>query len=253
MKDIPRNVILDLLPAYLAGELREESKNLVDQFAEHDPEIAAIISKGDLELETVSRKLGAPEDLEVKTIKRVRKSIRRQMIYAALATASILLIPLAAMMFTDEVNWTIADFVVMGLLLLGTGLAYVFLSTVTNSTVYRIAVGIAAAAGFLLIWINLAVGIIGSEDNPANLLYIGVLSLGIIGALAARFRAVGMSNAMFITALAQLLVPVIALIIGNPSLEESPGIVGVFILNAFFAVLFITAGLLFRRAAREEG
>ena len=37
----------------------------------------------------------------------------------------------------------------------------------------------AIVAAFLLIWINLAVGINGSEDNPANLMYGGVLTVGV--------------------------------------------------------------------------
>jgi hypothetical protein len=43
-------------------------------------------------------------------------------------------------------------------------------------------------AAFILIWMNLAVGIIGSEDNPANLMYGGVLAVAIVGAFMVRFR-----------------------------------------------------------------
>ncbi len=50
---------------------------------------------------------------------------------------------------------------------------------------YRFAVGVALAAAFLLVWMNLAVGLIGSEDNPANLMYFGVLAVGFIGAIIA--------------------------------------------------------------------
>ena len=38
----------------------------------------------------------------------------------------------------------------------------------TGNSAYRAAVGVAIAAAFILVWMNLAVGIIGSEDNPAN-------------------------------------------------------------------------------------
>ena len=99
---------------------------------------------------------------------------------------------------------------------------------------------------------NLAVGIIGSEDNPANLLYLGVLAVGILGAGFVRFRPRGMARTLLATALAQMLVPVIALIIWRPSLEEAPGIVGVFTLNAFFAALFVVSALLFRQASAAD-
>ena len=120
---------------------------------------------------------------------------------------------------------------------------------------YRIAVGMALAAAFLLVWINLAVGVIGSEDNPANLLYGGVLAVGLIGVLIARFRPHGMARALFATAIAQALVPVIALIIWKPqvtSVEAFLGVFGVFSVNGFFVMLFVGSALLFRYAAREQ-
>jgi len=252
MESVPRNVILDLLPAYIAGEASEESRDLVEEFARNDPQIARLIRTESLEPAAISPKIATPDDLEMKTMKRIRRSIRRQMWYVAIATASILMVPLVAMLFTDEVNWSLFDFIVMGILLFGTGLTYVLISRISDSIAYRTAVGVAVVAGLLLIWVNLAVGIIGSEDNPANQLYAGVLAVGIIGAGIARLRPRGMARTLFATALAQMLVPVIALIIWRPSLEEPPGIVGVLILNAFFAALFVVSALLFRRASATE-
>jgi hypothetical protein len=78
-----------------------------------------------------------------------------------------------------------------------------------------------------------------------------VLAVGIIGAGIARFQPRGMSHTLFVTALVQMLVPVIALLIWMPSLDEPPGLVGVFMLNAFFAALFVVSALLFRRAAQK--
>lgn len=253
MESIPRNVILDLLPAYIAGEASEESRSLVEKFAQNDPEIAGFIHSGKLETDPIFPKMALPDDLEMKTIKRVRRSIRLQMWYVALATASVLMVPLVAMLFTNEVNWGLFDFIVMGILLFGTGFTYLLISRISDSIAYRTAVGVAVVAGLLLIWMSLAVGIIGSGDNPANLLYIGVLAVGIIGASIARFQPRGMAHTLFATALIQILVPVIALIFWSPSLEEPPGTVGVFGLNAFFALLFVISALLFRSAARSEG
>jgi hypothetical protein len=252
METISRNVILDLLPAYIAGEASEESRVLVEEFARNDLKIAEMIRTGKLESTEIAPEVTVPADLEMKTMKRIRRSIRRQMWYVALATASILMVPLVAMLFTTEVNWGFLDFIVMGILLFGTGLTYILISKISDGMSYRIAVGVAVVAGLLLVWMNLAVGIIGSEDNTANLMYIGVLAVGIIGAIFARFQPHEMSQALFATALTQMLVPVIALIIWRPSLNESPGIVGVFILNAFFAGLFIVSALLFRRAAQKQ-
>ena len=116
----------------------------------------------------------------------------------------------------------------MGSLLLAAGFTYVLISRISSSTAYKIAVGVAVLTILILVWINLAVGIIGTEDNPANLLYLGVVTIGIVGALISRLGAKGMSNTLFVMALAQLLVPIIAMLIWRPSLQESPGIIGVF-------------------------
>ena len=252
MKSIPRNIILDLLPVYIAGEASEESRALVEEFAQSDPEVARLIRVGTFDPAVIAPKMDIPDDLEMKTMKRIRRSIRRQMWYVALVTSAILMVPLVAMAFTNEVNWSMLDFTIMGSLLFGTGLTYVLMPRILDNIAYRVAVGVAVAAGMLLIWMNLAVGIIGSADNPANLLYGGVLAIGIIGAGATRFQPSGMSHTLFATALAQILVPVIALVFWRPSLNEPPGTLGTFMLNAFFAALFVVSGLLFRRVVQRQ-
>jgi len=181
----------------------------------------------------------------------------KSIVRVVLTTAFLLLLPLLAMQFTDEVAWSLADFVVAGALLLGAGFTYELVARKGGHIAYRAAVGLALAAALLLVWMNLAVGIIGSEDDPANLMYLGVLAVGLIGAVIARLEQRGMARALFATALAQALVPVIALIIWKPSITSdasgwgSAGVLGVFGLNAFFVMLFVGSALLFRRAVRE--
>ena len=184
----------------------------------------------------------------------VRKDIcmllnrRKRVTILALIVALLLLVPLVAMKFTNEVNWTFSDFIFAGVVLFGTGLVFELLAMRAVNVAYRAAVGIAAMAGLLLIWINGAVGIIGDEGNPANMLYFGVLQIGIIGAALARLQPRGMALASYVTAIAQALVPVVALFLWRPALSEPPGTVGVFILNGFFVVLFVVSGSLFRQA-----
>jgi hypothetical protein len=157
--------------------------------------------------------------------------------------ALVLLLPLVAMQFTDDVNWTGSDFAVMGAMLATVCGTYELAAWMTGNRAYRTAVGVALAAAFLLVWLNLAVGIIGTEHNPANLMFGGVLAVGIIGAVVARFQPHGMARASVATALAQALVGVIALIIGS---------VEAVILTGFFVALWLTSAWLFRRAAREQ-
>ena len=72
---------------------------------------------------------------------------------------SLLLIPFIAMQFTDEVNWSGLDFLVMGALLLGVGLAIDFILQRVTKPSKRLALIATVIAGFVLIWAELAVGI----------------------------------------------------------------------------------------------
>ena len=96
---------------------------------------------------------------------------------------------------------------------------------------------------------NGAVGIIGNEGNSANLMYFGVLVIGLIGASIAGLKSRGMARTLFTMALAQALVPVITLIIWPQVSWGAAGVSGVFVLNAFFVMLFIISGSLFRHVA----
>lgn len=77
----------------------------------------------------------------------------------ALGTMLLLLIPLLAMQFTNEVEWNLIDFTVAGTLLFGTGLAYELITRKVRSTKYRAAVGAVLVTALILIWVELAVGI----------------------------------------------------------------------------------------------
>jgi hypothetical protein len=118
-----------------------------------------------------------------------------------------------------------------------------------NNTAYRSAIGVAVGAAVILVWLSLGVGIIGKDGDLANLMYFGVLAVGIIGAVIARFQPDGMARALFATALAQAVVAAIALIAGLGLPWSGPA--EILLLNGFFIALFIGAAWLFRRSARE--
>ncbi len=178
------------------------------------------------------------------------RTIYQSIIGPALATVGLLLIPLLAMQFTSEVDWTLSDFVVAGILLFGTGFTYKLLTRKSIKLAYRVAIGFALLTGLFLVWVNLAVGVMGSEDNPANLMYFGVIAVGIIGAVMARFQSRGMVHVMGTMALAQALVAGIALIAGvqESSVSSVLEILGV---NGFFVALFAVSALLFHYAEQE--
>lgn len=148
-------------------------------------------------------------------------------------------------------NWDVADFAVFIALLVGVGVIFTLAARKSRNTAYRSAIGVALVAAFILVWVNGAVGIIGNESNDANLMYIGVLAVGIIGAVLARFHPLGMARALFATALAQVLVAVIALIAGL----GSTGAIwprDIVTLTGFFTVLWLVSAWLFQSAGRQQ-
>lgn len=169
----------------------------------------------------------------------------------ALATGSLLLVPLVAMQFTGEVVWTPADFVFAGALMFGTGLTYKLVTRKSGVIIYKIAVGLALFAGLFLVWTNLAVGITGSEDNTINFMYFGVVAVGIIIAFFTRFKSRGMAHAMFSMAFAQALVGTIALV-GGFYQSPTSSIIEIVGIHGFFIALFVISGLLFRYAKQKQ-
>ncbi|MBC7876759.1 MAG: hypothetical protein H7Y59_06260 [Anaerolineales bacterium] len=172
----------------------------------------------------------------------------KAILWVALGTGLLLMIPFIGMQVSDEWNWGFFDFIFIGGLIFGTGLTFVLIARQMNNLFYRIAVGLAGLAGFLLLWINAAVEVIG-DDNPANLMYLGVLATAFFGAIIARFKAAGMTRSMFATAFAHTLVAVIALIFYPTA---SPGPFGILLLNGFFIMLWVGSALLFRNASADN-
>ena len=86
----------------------------------------------------------------------------KRLIIIVLTASILLLIPLIAMQFTNEVNWTLFDFIVAGILLFGTVLLCELVMRKVNKTGYRIVLCLVILAALFLIWTELAVGIFGT-------------------------------------------------------------------------------------------
>jgi len=163
----------------------------------------------------------------------------------------LMLAPAIAMRVTDQVNWQANDFIAFGVMLVIPGLALELANRRHGPSAYRTGVALGLAAAFLLVWVNGAVGLIGSEDNPANLMYGGVLGVVLVGALSGRLRARGMARTMIAAAVAQVVVLFIALALdsghGAPSWP-----VGTITGTAFFVLLWVAGAWSFHNAARAE-
>jgi hypothetical protein len=156
--------------------------------------------------------------------------------------ALILLLPLVAMRFTDEVTWTGGDFVFAAVLIGGLGLAFELSVRRSRSPAYRAGAAFALAAAFLVVWANGAVGMIGDEDNPYNLLFGAVLLVALLGSAIARFRPTGMTLATAAAGLVQ-----IGVALGGLPVDPRGAIFSVVLAGPW-----LLSAVLFRAAARER-
>src|SRR5204863_2592751 len=141
---------------------------------------------------------------------------------------------------------------VVGVLVYGLGFLFQIV-TRSRAITYSAAFGIALFAGFGLMWGSL---VQWADVTRAAAMYFAVPIVGLIGAAVARLRPNGMAIALFVTAIAQILVLVaVAIVLWNrtPALSswtapEWRGLAG----NTVNALLFLASALLFRKAGRTE-
>ena len=165
--------------------------------------------------------------------------------------AGLLVTPAIAMRFTDEVRWTLSDFIFAGVILGGAGIVAELAVRASADRSYRIGAGLAVLACVLLLWLNAAVGVIGSEDNPANLLYLALIAAAFVGTVATRFRPGGLSSTMVLAGVLQVTIGAVAVLRGwGAGSENWPQ--PVIVLSIFFGLLWLASGAFFRRAARAN-
>ena len=165
--------------------------------------------------------------------------------------AILLLTPLVAMQFTPEVNWTVGDFLFAGLMIGGAGILYELAVKLSGSFAYRVGAAVALGTCFLLVWINLAVGIIGDEDDFRNAYYFCEVLLVAASSFAAALRPGGMMRAMLAAAGFQALITAAAFFDGWGA-GQPPGAYALLALNSVFIGLWLFSAALFRRAAEAE-
>jgi hypothetical protein len=168
------------------------------------------------------------------------------------AVPTVLLITPAVMMLQSAEGWLWGpfDFVFAGVLLYGTTGLIDLAIRKGGSTAYRLGAALAVLVSFLLVWVNGAVGVIGNEDNPANLMFIGIIAVALAGSALVRFEARGMSRAMLLACALTAAIAVAALASGWGA-DEQPGAVGLAMLIGGFAAMWGLSSALFAKAARD--
>lgn len=103
---ITRDIITDLLPVYLAGEASEDTKKLVDEFLQADPEFAELIAEQNKPLEKPI--INLQKENEMKTLQNTRSLLKKRSIYLAF-TIFFLLLPAAFTFDSNGIHWMWAN------------------------------------------------------------------------------------------------------------------------------------------------
>ena len=160
----------------------------------------------------------------------------------ALGALAVLMVPLVASRLVEGWNWSAGSFVLVYVLFFAVGMTYALIARKMNAWAYKAGVGLALVAGFALGWSNMVH--VADSENPANLLYYGVLVVGIIGALLARLQARGLAYTLFAMAATLALIAVMLPSGAPPDLARNMAIG-----NGVLVALFTASGLLFRHAS----
>jgi hypothetical protein len=159
--------------------------------------------------------------------------------------AALMLAPAVATRVTDEMTWDSADFILVGLMLAAACGAWELAMRKTGSWAYSAGAIVAAGTAFLLFLVSGAVGFIGNESDPVNLVFFGVLTVAFGGAVIVRFRPEGMARTMAVTAGAQVAA-------AGLGVALVPDVRGFLLGTALFVPLWLLSAWQFARAAREE-
>ncbi len=158
-----------------------------------------------------------------------------------LSAAALLALPAIAMQFSNEIAWGLEDFLVVGALLAAVCGTIELAACASTNGLYRAGVALAALSGFVLIYINLAVGIIGDERNSGNLVFLAIPAMGFLGALIGRFKA---------AVLVKLLVIMAAVQFSTVFLASAHTLRFMIPFTGLFVGLWLLSALLVRRSIR---
>ena len=163
------------------------------------------------------------------------------------AAAFLLSLPALAMQFFPDagVDWDATDFVIIGVMLLvACSLVELGFRLARNNLAYVAGAIVAVGTGFVTIWANLAVGMILSERNAENFIFLGVIAIALVGGMVSRFSARGLARSTLAAGIVQGLIGLVVAAAGLDDLYTAT-------LIGAFALPWLLASWLFRWAAQD--
>jgi len=156
--------------------------------------------------------------------------------------AAVFALPVIAALLSREMNWSLGDFAVFGVMVFGVCALYELAMRVSSNRHYRFGFAIALFGMFVLVFVNLAVGVIGDEGNPANLAFFAIPLVGVVGALGSRLAPRGLARTSYVMAALQV----------AASLLAPPSDFWLMVwVTAVFTALWLAAAQAFSAAARD--
>jgi hypothetical protein len=152
--------------------------------------------------------------------------------------AAVWLCAFIANLTVEGFTWQLSDFVVWAVLI-SAACALADWGSRGRSRRYQLAVLMTVATGFIMLWANLAVGLVGGEDNPLNLAFFAILAIGMAGALIYRGQARGLARTLGCMAAAQIIYGFWLYAAKDVS------VIGA---TTVFSAVWLTAAVLFHRA-----
>ena len=101
MKIITRNIILDLLPLYLANEVSSDTRAFVEKFLETDPQLAKIVSQTLAIEDSDDIPVPLSQDDKIKSYKKAKRIIMLRTIILASITSFLLTIIILLFFFSS--------------------------------------------------------------------------------------------------------------------------------------------------------
>ena len=118
--NIPKHLIIDLLPLYLADEVSDETRKLIDNYLKNDPQLATLAEQA--KHAPTLQEIPAPitKETEMESLKKVKKMMLsvQHHVFLALAVITTFMVGVSYIFLWDEPRGPQAPFVFGGLALI---------------------------------------------------------------------------------------------------------------------------------------
>ncbi|MBN1454497.1 MAG: hypothetical protein JW963_25995 [Anaerolineales bacterium] len=111
--NIPKHLIIDLLPLYLADEVSADTRNLIEEYLKTDPQLATLAEQA--KNATSLQEIPAPlrKENEMEALRKVKKLMVQHNVFLILAVLTTFMFGMSLIFLADENP--IAPYVIFGL------------------------------------------------------------------------------------------------------------------------------------------